>query len=227
MLSFCKIWQFFVLEKLYIYVGFYKGSVVVSHYLYDVAKSLGFGVRNEAKAMNDTSDSGVRAIVGGIQTIKAGTSIFEEVNKFDRVAKAASATAQYASTYVNPLLCVASFARVCGSQDKPSAAIEETCAMSSMFGVEALMKNQFKPGSVLAESKIVKSGAEHLGEVITKIPLLNKCKAGAVGSVLTGLAFIAGSISGYTLGHNVGENIADNTTRKYRFINPVPGAVSA
>ena len=194
----------------------------MSHYLYDVAKSLGFGVRNEAKAMKDTYDSDVRAVVGGIQTVKAGTSIFAEVNKLDKTAKIAKAGAQMASSYVNPLLCVGSFARVCGSEDKPSTAIEETCAMSSMFGVEALMKNQFKSGSVLAESRLVKSGVEQLGETMAKIPLLNRCKVGAVGGVLTGLTFILGSISGYTLGHNIGENIADNTTRKYSFIGVRP-----
>lgn len=190
----------------------------MSFYLYDVAKSLGFGIRNEAKAMNENSDSGVRAVVGGIQTVKAGTSIFAEVNKYDKATRIANAAAHTASNYVNPLLCVASFARVVANEDKPSATIEESCAMSSMFGVEKLMKSQFKPGSVLAESRLVKSGAENLGEVMQKIPLLNKCKVGAVGSVLTGLTFIVGSISGYTLGHNIGKEIADNTTRKYKFI---------
>ena len=48
-------------------------------YLYDVSKSLGFGVRNDAKALGNGSDASIRGVVGTIQTGKAATSIFAEV----------------------------------------------------------------------------------------------------------------------------------------------------
>ena len=192
----------------------------MSHYLYDVAKSLGFGVRNEAKALNNNSDSEVRAVVGGIQTAKAGTSIFAQVHKLDEAAKVAHNAASYVSKSVNPLLCVASGARILASKDKPSTTIEEVCAMSSMFGVEKAMKSQFQAGSALAESKLAKNTYVTLENTIQKIPFIKNCKASSVGSVLTGILFIAGSISGYTVGQNIGKNIADNTTRKYLFIDP-------
>ena len=199
----------------------------MTYYLYDVAKSLGFGLRNGDKALNNTSDSGIRAIVGTIQTAKAGTSIFAEINKYDKAAKIAQNVANHTSTYVNPLLCVASVARIVASKDKPSATIEESCAMGSMFGVEAIMKSQFKSGSLLAESKLVKTGIEKLGNFLQKTPLLKNISATTVGSVLTGLLFIAGSITAYTVGQNIGKKIADNTTRKYSFINTIPATQTA
>ena len=199
----------------------------MTYYLYDVAKSLGFGIRNGDKALNNGSDSGVRGIVGAIQTAKAGTSIFAEINKYDKFAKVAQNTANYASKYVNPLLCVASIARIAASKDKPSATIEESCAMGSMFGVEAIMKSQFKAGSILAESKLVKTGIEKLSKFLQKTPILKNLSTTTVGSVLTGLLFIAGSITAYTVGHNIGKKIADKTTRKYSFINTIPATQTA
>lgn len=186
--------------------------------IYDISKSLGFGVRNDAKAMGDGSDAGVRGVVGAIQTANAGTSIFAEANKTSRISQAANNAAKYVSKSVNPLLCVASVARVAASDDRPSAFIEETCAMGGMFGVEALMKNQFKEGSLLAECRLVKNSVNSLNNFCANTRFLNKFKAGTIGNVLKGLGFIIGSISAYTAGHTIGKSIADNTTRKYQFV---------
>ena len=41
---------------------------------------------------------------------------------------------------VNPLLCVAAGVRVLNDEDQYAALIEETAAMSTMFGAESLMK---------------------------------------------------------------------------------------
>lgn len=185
-------------------------------YLYDISKSLGFGVRNDAKALGNGSDAAIRGVVGTIQTGKAGASIFAQVNQYDDIAKAAVNTANYFSKAVNPLLCVASGVRVYKSKDRPSALIEESCAMGGMFACEGLMKKQFQSGSALAELKVTKQGIEKFYEFCQKTPLLNKFKAGSVGAVLKGIAFIAGSITSYNLGHSLGETIADNTTRKYK-----------
>ncbi len=187
-------------------------------YIYDISKSLGFGVRNDAKAMGNGSDADVRAVVGGIQTVNAGTSIFAEAKKTSAVSQTANNAAKYVSKAVNPLLCVASFARVAASDDKPSALVEETCAMSSMFGVEALMKKQFQEGSLLAECKLMKNSINKFNNFCTNTRFLNKFKAGTIGNVIKGLGFILGSISAYSAGHLAGEAIADNTTRKYSFI---------
>ncbi len=186
--------------------------------IYDISKSLGFGVRNDAKAMGDGSDAGVRGVVGAIQTANAGTSIFAEVNKTSRISQVANNAAKYVSKSVNPLLCVASVARVAASDDRPSALIEETCAMGGMFGVEALMKNQFKEGSLLAECRLVKNSVNSLNNFCANTRFLNKFKAGTIGNVLKGLGFIIGSISAYAAGHTIGKSIADNTTRKYQFV---------
>ncbi len=186
--------------------------------IYDISKSLGFGVRNDAKAFGDGSDAGVRAIVGTIQTANAGTSIFAEANKTSNISRTASNAAKYVSKAVNPLLCVASVARVAASDDRPSALIEETAAMGSMFGVEALMKKQFQEGSLLAECKQVKSAVNKLNNFCANTKYLNKLKGGTIASILKGLGFIIGSISAYSAGHYVGKKIADNTTRKYSFV---------
>ena len=193
-------------------------------YLYDVSKSLGFGVRNDAKALGNGSDAGVRGVVGTIQTGKAATSIFAEVNKFDKAARIAQNTANYFSQAVNPLLCVASVARVAASKDKLSTGIEESGAMGLMFAGEGLMKKQFKSGSALAESRLIKNNIGKFEDICRNTKVLKNFKPTSIASVLTGVAFILGSIGSYSLGHTVGKTIADNTTRKYAFISQPVGA---
>lgn len=190
----------------------------MSSYIYDVAKSLGFGVRNDVKAMGTGSDADVRAVVGGIQTTNAGTSIFAEVNKGSTISKTANSAAKYVSKAVNPLLCVAGVARVAASDDRPSAAIEEICGMGTMFGVEGIMKQQFKEGSALAECKLMKNSINNFNQFCSGNRFLSKFKAGTIGNVIKGLAFIVGSMSAYAIGQSIGSKIADNTTRKYAFV---------
>lgn len=189
--------------------------------MYDFAKSLGFGVRNEAKAMNNTNDADWRCLVGGIQTAKAATSIFAEVNKYDMAARTAVNIANNMSKAVNPLLCVAALARVASEKDKPSALIEESCAMGAMFAVEGVMKSQFKEGSFLAETQAVKNCVNKLDDFCRSTRVLKNVKGGTLGSLLTGLAFIGGSILSFSAGENVGKNIADCTTRRQKAFVPV------
>lgn len=193
----------------------------MAHYLYDVAKSFGFGVRNEAKAIRETSDADWRAAIGGIQMAKAGTSIFAEINKYDAAAKAARNTAQYVSKAVNPLLCVAALARVMDEEDKASAALEEGLAVGTMFAGEGIMKSQFKPGSTLAETQAIKRSVRALDNFCKSTRYLKNVKGNAVASALAGLAFIAGSVLSFETGHSLGEYIADNTTRKQPQMVPV------
>ena len=188
-------------------------------YLYDVSKSLGFGVRNDAKALGNGSDASVRGVVGTIQTGKAATSIFAEVNKYDKAARIAHNTASFFSQAVNPLLCVASVARVAASDDKLSAGIEEVGAMGAMFTGEGIMKKQFQSGSALAECKLVKDNVAKFEKFCSNTKFLKNFKPKSITSVLQGLVFIAGSIGSYTLGHSAGKVIADNTTRRYAFVN--------
>ena len=190
----------------------------MSSYIYDVAKSLGFGVRNDVKAMGNGSDADVRAVVGGIQTTNAGTSIFAEAKKGSTLSQTASNAAKYVSKAVNPLLCVAGVARVAASKDRPSTAIEEICGMGTMFGVEGVMKQQFKEGSVLAECSLMKSSIENFNKYCSNNKFLSRFKAGTLGNLVKGLAFIAGSMSAYAVGQSIGSKIADNTTRKYAFV---------
>ena len=190
----------------------------MASYIYDISKSLGFGVRNDAKALGNGSDADVRAVVGTIQTANAGTSIFAEVNKTSKYSTPACNAARLASKAVNPLLCVAGAARVAASNDRPSALIEETAALSTMFGVEGHMKKQFQEGSLLAECKLMKNSINKFNNFCSNTRFLKNFKAGTLGNILKGLAFITGSISAYSLGHIAGEKIADNTTRKYKFV---------
>ncbi len=210
--------QFLFKKNLYIFVDKKKEVWFMSSYIYDVAKSLGFGVRNDVKAMGNGSDADVRAVVGGIQTTNAGTSIFAEAKKGSTISQTASSAAKYVSKAVNPLLCVAGVARVAASDDRPSTAIEEICGMSTMFGVEGVMKQQFKEGSLLSECKLMKNSINGFNKYCANNNFLSKFKAGTIGNMIKGLAFIIGSMSAYALGQSIGSKIADKTTRKYSFV---------
>ena len=68
------------------------------------------------------------------------------------------------------------------------------------------------------DDKTIKNSINNFNQFCSGNRFLSKFKAGTIGNVIKGLAFIVGSMSAYAIGQSIGSKIADNTTRKYAFV---------
>ena len=123
------------------------------------AKSLIFGCRNADKVINTNDKGRIFADIGQFTNAATAVSRLDNavgrgaqsaINAMGHIAKeskvltAATKGATWASQNVNPLLIGAAGYRVLISDDKECALKREILGMSSMFGVEALVKEIFK-----------------------------------------------------------------------------------
>src|SRR5574344_1043463 len=172
--------------------------------MYDVlCKSAIFGVRNADKVANTNDKGRIFADVGqftnaakaaaqldnalgkGAQAAIGAMSTVAEGNKaLDTLAKGAN----WASHHVNPLLVGAAGYRVVVAEDKESALKREILGMASMFAFEGSMK-EFQKSNCM---KNFRAGIQ------------NKYLKTAF-SVLEGVLFVCGSITGSTIGYKVGD----------------------
>ncbi len=203
--------------------------------------SFAFGLRNMDKCFEGGDKT--RGFVAGEQMIGVldGTanvlkkadgavqSIFQKLGKADvlenmvKQTGANSNIGAVASKTVNPLLCVASGIRVLNDDDQYAALIEETCAMTTMFGAESIMKyartattggTQATSGMAGKISNMMSSSSKikELGESAGKwFSNLANTKGGNSKQMLAkigiDLLFVAGSILAFSLGHKVGETL--------------------
>ena len=153
-----------------------------------------------AKVLNSASDT--------IKSIRNSSKVFDYACKGVNVL----------SEYINPLLVVASGVRVYNSDDKKSALIKETGAMSCMFAAEGAAKKLFGLNkgaeATYKKYKVLKNAAEGIKNFCSSNKILSKVPSGKIGGIIKGIAFIAASCTGFSIGGYVGEKIADKTTAK-------------
>ena len=188
--------------------------------MYDVlTRSTLFGLRNADKVINTNDKGRIFADIG--QFTNAATAISRldnavgkgaqsAINAMNHIAKdskiltAAGKGATWASQNVNPLLIGAAGYRVLIADDKESALKREILGMSSMFGVEALVKEGFKSNTF-----------QNAKRTICKTPTQK-----AICSILEGILFVGASIAASTTGYKIGKKLypdktKENTTNKF------------
>ena len=165
----------------------------------NAVSSLIFACRNVNKTENGEIG---RAPVAAVQSINvlnqvskynkaiaqgtdAAVSVFENLAKKSKPVDYAVKGVKWATKNVNPLICVSGGIKVAMSDDKPSAAIKEVAALSTMFAGESIAKKV-------------------LPMLIEKLPLGNKA-----GAVVKGLLFVGASIASYSAGEKLGTVLAD------------------
>ena len=127
-----------------------------------------------------------------------------------------------ASKAVNPLICVSAGIKVARSEDKSSEAINQTYALTSMFGAERTAKLFLTPEG---REKLVKFGFGDKGiskKLMDTMARLDNMSNAAGASkyakfgipIIKGLGFVAASISGYALGSFIAGKINDSLKRQ-------------
>ena len=101
------------------------------------------------------------------------------------------------------------------SDDKQSAAITETAALSAMFGGEALVKKHYDKilNSKNMQQLLTSASKQKYLKPVFEF-LKKKNWGGATGAIIKGLIFLAASMSAYEVGHIAGDKIAQNVKTK-------------
>jgi len=183
--------------------------------------SLGFSARNVDKAVRkDEIPRGLIAVgqvgnaVNSIMALdnaigksaKTAVDILEKYSKQEKLLSYAGQGVKFISDHINPLLCISAGIKVLRSDDKETALVQETAAMSAMFAGEALMKKHM--------DKIVKvEGIDKIADKVVAYSSKTKAR-GVIPSVIKGTAFVAGSILASTIGRQVGTLVTDNVMPK-------------
>ena len=179
-----------------------------------MVRSALFGVRNVDKVQN--GDTG-RSAAATFQLFNAGKNALESatklhntlgkgaqsaitametVSKSGKALETAAKVVKFGSDNVNVLLCGAAAYRVLTAENKEKAVKKELWGMSTMFGVEHLMREGFKSKAMMN----------------LKNKVNNKyAKAGI--SILEGVLFVMGSIAASTAGFKIGESLYDEEAK--------------
>lgn len=173
-----------------------------------MVRSALFGVRNVDKVQN--GDTG-RSAAATFQLFNAGKNALESASKLHnelgkgaqsaitametlsksgKALETAAKVVKFGSENVNVLLCGASAYRVLTAENKEKAVKRELWGMTTMFGVEHLMREGFKSKAMMnlknkVNNKYAKTGI----------------------SILEGILFVMGSIAASTTGFKIGETL--------------------
>ena len=185
---------------------------------YIMAKSGVFGVRNVDKGQNGQT---VRYAVAAGQfknllnafseTKWMGSSVAKNaVTAIDTAAKTTGKLSSYlakgvnfASSAVNPLICVSGAYQVAKAEDKDSEATKQICALGTMFTGEHLAKKLLVGGhgnEVLKSLGIAENG-------IVKNLLKTAAKHPTGSGIAKGCMFVVTSIASFALGAKIADSI--------------------
>lgn len=179
-----------------------------------MVRSAIFGVRNVDKVHN--GDTG-RSAAATFQLFNAGKNALESAAKLDntlgkgaqsavaametvsksgKAVEIAAKIVKFGSDNVNFLLCGAAGYRILKADNKEKAVKKELWGMSTMFGVEHLMREGFK-------SKAMTNFKNNVNNKYLKAGI----------SILEGVLFVLGSIAASTTGYKIGEALYDEEAK--------------
>lgn len=137
---------------------------------------------------------------------RSALSVFSDLAKENKAFEYAGKVTKFAINNVNPLICASGVVKTAMSDDKIGTGISEAAALSTMFLAEAVVKHNY--------DNVVNSNAcKKMMSKVSKTDaykFLEKHKwMGKAGMIVKGLAFVAASMTAYSVGKSVGDDIAD------------------
>lgn len=124
-------------------------------------------------------------------------------SKNEALLKYFGKSVNYFGEHVNFLICASAGLKVMTAEDKKSAAIEQTSALTTMFAVEKQMKKH------MDSIKDIK-GIDRLAAKISEFSKSIGCKNG-IPVALKGIFFVTGSVTAYNAGEKFGIIVANKT----------------
>ncbi len=168
-------------------------------------------------AATDEAIKVVKETTKGSQYVNALTNTLNASKSTSKLLEWAGKGANYASKAVNPILCVASGARVLAAEDKKSALLQEVGAMGGMFAIEGLIKHNLGlngKAAAYVNNKTLNGIAKGIKTFAATNKFLKHIPTNRLTGILKAAIFVIGSCTGFALGGKLGKTIADNTTAK-------------
>ncbi|MDR1168488.1 MAG: hypothetical protein LBK53_06350 [Heliobacteriaceae bacterium] len=136
---------------------------------------------------------------------KNAVSVFNRLAGQSKVLDYTGKALKWGMNNINPLICASGGLKTLMSDDKLTTGITETGALATMFAGEAVMK-------CIVNSSAVKNSIQKASKLKLLKPLFNFIKKGKFGgkaaAILKGAAFVAASVSAYSLGHYLASDVA-------------------
>lgn len=134
---------------------------------------------------------------------QAAIDAFKTASKSSKALEYAGKAVDFAAKNINPLICVSSGIDVLMADDKESALVTNTAALTSMFAGEKLMKEY------MDEIPKIK-GVDRIAEKVLEFAKKFKCE-GKLPSIIHGVAFVTGSCLAYSAGEGFGKLLLGQT----------------
>lgn len=191
--------------------------------MYSAAASSFFALRNVDKTEN--GEVGRSAVAWGqiagvtqevakydgaiANTARSALSVFSDMAKQNKAFEYAGKATQFAVNNVNPLICVSGAIKTAMADDKIKTGTTEAAALAFMFAGEGLTKLHYDK---LVNSQTCKNLLESASKTTVLKPVfeyISKNKLGGkVGAILKGIAFVAASMTSYSIGENIGGDLS-------------------
>ena len=169
---------------------------------------------NGLKAINEISANTTGKMSSIVQN---GSEAMKRIRESSKVAKVATKAISYTADHINPIICVASAAKVVGSKDKPDTLTRETCSLGTMFLFEnatkrflGLTAQKGANGEIIKPQQALYRKSAFLSRHIDKFKTqcestkyLNCISLKMLPGALKGIAFIFASITGYKVGSEI------------------------
>lgn len=144
-------------------------------------------VMNSIMTLDNTIGKGAKTAVDAFHQVCKSEPILEYIGK----------GVDLASKHVNSLICISAGLKVYNSDDKLSAAVQQTSALVSMFTVESLMKKYLDE---IPKIKGIDKIAQKVLQFSAKTP-----GAKPIPAIIKGVTFVIGSTAGFMAGEKFGK----------------------
>lgn len=142
-------------------------------------------------------------------TARSALSVFSDMAKQNKAFRYAGKATQFAVNNVNPLICVSGAIKTAMSDDKLKTGVTEAAALAFMFSGEGLTKLHYDR---LVNSQTCKNLLNAASKTNILKPIFEYISknnlGGKVGAIAKGLAFVAASLTSYSIGENIGGDLS-------------------
>lgn len=161
-----------------------------------VAVGQGKKVIDYVRTLDNELGKNTNALIHDIKVVSEQEKLLEYTGK----------AINFASKKVNPLIIMSSGLDVLTAEDKKSALVKNTTALSAMFAVEHLMKNHLDDVTKI-------KGIDKVAKKVAEFGMKHNCE-GKLGALIHGVAFVVGSCTAYSVGDKFGDLILNKTDAK-------------
>lgn len=154
---------------------------------------------------------------------RTAVTALKKLAETEKAFEIAGKAINFASEHINPLLCVSAGIDILSAEDKESALVTNTTALTTMFAAEKLMKEYLDEIPKLTPVKNALASAKKFvttnkytkdaAERLIKFAQKDKVK-GKIPMIIHGVAFVAGSCLAYDAGEKFGKLLLGQPVKK-------------